>query len=536
MKFQLPENAFPPLVLSAHEQQDLIDEGDRIIEETIAAQEAYIARGRRVQHDLWKHARSKEGIHIYRQRSLAASKHRFDPMVDADRIDTESIVSTATSATRSWMPVHNTPSHISGQPSSGLQTFRNAKTLGSRRYPQSTKSSSTLDDHAILSPSHSVSVDSSMSDLGWMHNHKPPHIPAILAAGVVDGMLDDAMYGVFSDDDASWRWKSSQINDKLDDARVLATIRGPTREDPHRWIGVKWFTKEHPSALSPIVKRRDFLIIEAMGTTYDSTGTVRLGYYLVHSVEIPRIPVLSDLNILRGNVSMCFILRQSTNYSIEIFARAFSDPQGEMLESVSVRLASDSMLAVVRIVDFAHIKKLRWLMINRRNRQRQHHDGHDNDSSVCKMCHKSVKRLSSLLQGGSSCQVCHAVVCGKCTVTKQITVDISIEGATQKPLPFCLSCVMEAKHLPAYDIALADVKQRQYHLLPPEISGPRRPHPPGCDDPTKRPGLRRVSTAPRIGRQRSSNARARTLSQSRELGAQQAARRQQQHASFLTST
>jgi hypothetical protein len=391
-----------------------------------------------------------------------------------------------------------------------------AKTPGRRRAPQSTKSIASVDEQSqvLHSPTSSVnSMDnaSTTSEHSWMeHQHKPANVPGMLAVGIMDGTLENAMYGVLTEDDASWRWKSSQINDKLDDARVLATIRGPTRDDPFRFIGVKWFTKEHPSALHSVVKRRDFLTIEAMGTTYDSTGTVPLGYFMMHSVDIPRIPVLSDLDILRGRVSFCFILRQVSASSIEMFVRGYSDPQGEMYEGVSLLLASESILSSVKIGDFGHIKKLRWLMMKRRQQQQRRTTLEmetEADTSTCTTCRKSVKRLGSFFQGSSCCQVCHAGVCGKCVITKHITVDITVEGATQKPLPFCLACVIEAKNLSAWEIARESVAQRQYNLLPADLF-------PTTQSTRDRgaSSLRRATSAPRMPKPRS-NSRTRSVSQ-----------------------
>ncbi|EEY59469.1 uncharacterized protein PITG_11518 [Phytophthora infestans T30-4] len=100
--------------------------------------------------------------------------------------------------------------------------------------------------------------------------------------GAIDGNLDDCMFGSFATTEETWRWRSSYVYEGLDEARLLATIRGPTPEDPFRFLGLKWFTKELPSVLSGIMQQRDFLIIEATGLTRDSNGE-RVGYFLMHS-------------------------------------------------------------------------------------------------------------------------------------------------------------------------------------------------------------------------------------------------------------
>lgn len=48
------------------------------------------------------------------------------------------------------------------------------------------------------------------------------------------------------------------------------------------------------------------------------------------------------------------------------------------------------------------------------------------------------------------------MVCAKCSVEKKLTVDIADE-ITKKSLAFCLPCVITAKKLSAWDIALAEL-------------------------------------------------------------------------------
>ncbi|TYZ51122.1 hypothetical protein PybrP1_003550 [[Pythium] brassicae (nom. inval.)] len=48
------------------------------------------------------------------------------------------------------------------------------------------------------------------------------------------------------------------------------------------------------------------------------------------------------------------------------------------------------------------------------------------------------------------------MMCAKCSVEKKVTVDIA-EEITQKALAFCLRCVIDAKKLSAWDIALTEV-------------------------------------------------------------------------------
>ncbi|EEY64447.1 uncharacterized protein PITG_15668 [Phytophthora infestans T30-4] len=208
-----------------------------------------------------------------------------------------------------------------------------------------------------------------------------PSVSLMVLHGTVDGTLDDSMFGAFAASDEAWKWRSSHVNDRLVDARILSTIRGPTQNDPFLFLGIKWFTKEHPTVLTGILQRRDFLIMEATGLTTDSKGE-RIGYFLMHSVPI-----------LRGELSFCFILRQNGPSKVELYCRGFSDPHGEMMERLSVAIASEALICAAGVV---------------------------------------TMRTFTLLGKGCACQSCRRVICTRCSVVKKMTVDVSDTGTVKQ--------------------------------------------------------------------------------------------------------
>ncbi|KAG2522306.1 hypothetical protein BBO99_00006081 [Phytophthora kernoviae] len=285
-----------------------------------------------------------------------------------------------------------------------------------------------------------------------MEKMRRPSVSLMALHGTVDGALEDTIFGAFAPTDQTWKWRSSHVNDRLDDARLLATIKGPSRQNPLGFLAIKWFAKEHPAVLTGILQRRDFLIMEATGLTHDSKGE-KVGYFLMHSVSLRgKIPELSEMGIIRGRMSFCFILRQSGPSSVEIYCRGFSDPKGDMMERVSVAIAAEALLCVAGVVDYAYIKKLTWLMRHKEpqlTNQRQ-----TRRDSRCDSCNKSFTKFSliaaaigSATKGsGAACQICRKVVCHKCSVIKKMTIDVSDTGAVkQHPLRFYLGCLLEAK-------------------------------------------------------------------------------------------
>ncbi|KAJ0403708.1 hypothetical protein ATCC90586_007519 [Pythium insidiosum] len=285
----------------------------------------------------------------------------------------------------------------------------------------------------------------------------------LVASGTVEGTMEDSVYGSFVGDEMSWRTRAAYTKDRIAAAKLLATLQRPTRSDPFRFLGVKWFTKELPAWVGSFVQRRDFVVLEGTGLTTDADGR-RLAYYLVHSVELPSVPELRELGVIRSAVSVCFLSRQESSAVVRVFARGFSDPRGDLVERVATALTAESMIAALNVSECAHIKKLTWLMTQRRRQRLERRrrrtqdtpDDHEQDAnaSACESCGKAPSRFP--LAWGSSlvgCQVCGRSVCSRCAVKKHVIVDISGDSTVERALSFCLGCVVEARSLSAWDVA-----------------------------------------------------------------------------------
>ncbi|ETL39805.1 hypothetical protein L916_08886 [Phytophthora nicotianae] len=408
MKFTLPEDTFPALNLSKEKQESLIDEAETVVRETLAANEEFITEGATFRDPKWRLVRAKEGLSVYRQRRSIGSK----------RVSTE-VRRPSSPQSSSWS------FKLRGRAASNMhwETSTEGETWGS--------TGSTIQD-----------------------TMRRPGVSLMVMHGTVDGNLADCMFGTFASTDQAWMWRSSHLNDRLDDARILATIRGPTRKDPFRFLGIKWFAKENPAVLSGIVQQRDFLVMEATGLTRDCKGDT-VGYYLMHSVSLPGVPELPEMGIIRGQVSLCYIDRQGGPGKVELFCRGFSDPRGEMLDRVSVGIASEALICAAGVVDYAYIKKLTWLMKHKGGRKVE-----EKRPTRCETCDKSFTKFSFTGVGAvAPCQICCLVVCGKCSVVKKMTVDVSSAGTVKQcALRFCLTCLLEAKEKSVWEMALSGVE------------------------------------------------------------------------------
>ncbi|TYZ57924.1 hypothetical protein PybrP1_005206, partial [[Pythium] brassicae (nom. inval.)] len=379
-----------------------------------------------------------------------------------------------------WRPVRS---------KDGLGVFkqRAATALCKERAASSeSNASSRAVDHSSSSASSSEpatpSANANAASASYVEWLKRPQVPLLTLSGVLDGTLDDAMFGCFADTDESWRWRSTYANERFDDARILTKVLGPTPAEPYRYLGIKWFIKEHPPALGQFFKRRDFLILEATGVTEDSQGR-RVGYLLMHSVAIPRVPELRELGVVRATLSFCFLIRPHADARVEIYCRGFTDPQGDMLEAVSVRLAAESLISAAAVVDYANVKKLKWLLLARQQQQQQEQrDGEpprQSSTRRCESCQRSLSKFALLPAAASSsvgaaCNLCWKVICGRCSVAKKIAMHIVDNQPIYKVLHFCVGCILEAKNASALALARAAIPSLPSAAPTPTRSSSRR--------------------------------------------------------------
>ncbi|KAJ8578676.1 hypothetical protein ON010_g530 [Phytophthora cinnamomi] len=324
MKFTLPKNAFPVVELSEDQHNTFIDQADTIVKEIAVANDAFIANGGVLRDPQWRLVRTKKGMQVYRLRGKVKQRGR------------------------------KSSTHLMESPSWSSTSRYRAET-------------SNHDESSIADRATSIYSSSGVADDSIMEKFRPPGVSLMGLHGTMDGTLDDCMFGCFAPNDEEWKLRSSYINDRLDDSRIVASIRGPTEEDPYRYLAIKWLAVEQPTVLSGIVQRRDFLILEGSGFTRDPNGE-KVGYFLMHSVTLRQIPELSELGIVRGLMSYCYIFRQGKPGKVDIYTRGFFDSRGDMPGRLSVAISAEATLCCVNLIEYAHIKKLMWLMKRDRSR------------------------------------------------------------------------------------------------------------------------------------------------------------------------
>lgn len=437
MKFKLPEGTFPPLELSPQESEALALEAQRMVLETVGEFDDLVANNRKLPHDQWKFIKTKKNLAAYRTRKgYDTSKKRRD----GGRA--------AWSAFWSPQAPHLVSSSIYAREEVLKRVRKEAKAL-------SDSQTAILDYQSSPPPlsngSYRDHLDSVLGKSALEAN-KPPHTPVIVVTGMYPGTVEDAALGNLADTEVLWKLRSSFIDDERDDYKILATLLRPTKEDPFRFLGVKWSTKK----FAWLTTQRDILYVESAGVLRDPhTGKITTGYNLLHSVEITRIPELHRFDIIRIKLSICFLTRQYDAHTVELYCRGFSAPGGGMIGSVATSLYADSMMLSADVIACAYAKKLMWLMQQRRIENVQYTTKTVETATHCHSCTKSFKGLSGFMRTSAICRCCRRIVCNKCHVDIKLVVDITASEVTQRSMPFCLQCVLEARKLSSLEIATA---------------------------------------------------------------------------------
>ncbi|RLN77611.1 hypothetical protein BBJ28_00000459 [Nothophytophthora sp. Chile5] len=275
----------------------------------------------------------------------------------------------------------------------------------------------------------------------------------VLAVGTVDGSFNDLMYGLHHCTTELLAIKSTYMEDKIVDAKVLAEIRSPSPEEPIRGLHLKWSVSEFaPMLLRKVVRPRDFVYLEAIGILENTESGERIGYNLLHSLQIPGIRELPDYQIVRGNFSICGLFRQKAPGMVEIYMQGFVDSLGDIHQSVAIPGTAEALMSYRKGVYCGQMKKLNWLVKTKKSVMV------DRASGVCSVCLSTVKKGSS---AAHSCQVCMNRVCSSCSVTHRLAFLQSVtRRVVRRSLVFCARCVGVAMHADALEIASEELRRQ----------------------------------------------------------------------------
>ncbi|KAE9307541.1 hypothetical protein PF008_g21206 [Phytophthora fragariae] len=400
-RFRLPET-LPEIQLSPERQAALIAEVDAVVQHTLELRGAFAAGGRQLDKEAWKLVKTKDDVRAYRSRRA----------------------------------LHGVASH-----------HERSDMLSSSSSSDSTSHRSTMDKIT------SIASSTSSGDSDHYKLKKTTRPPAVVLSGVIDGTAEDAALGMLADTEAHALMRNSYLGTELEDSRLLAVLVRPTAENPLNFIGLKWGLQSY----GRFSHARDFLFLEASGLMKDAKGKL-VAYGVRQSVDLSDVLKLPrSRDVIRGHMSGCQTFASTglppsdaRHRSVEMFSRAFLELDGDVPVNVAAAAYAENLMALVNSIECANSYKLTWLM--KKSARATH--GRLGSATHCANCTRSLNKLGNLLlQRGGTCQVCRRVLCGKCSVSKKISVGIGAE-VMQKSMLFCLECLLEAKQVPARNVAV----------------------------------------------------------------------------------
>ncbi|KAG2916217.1 hypothetical protein PC114_g7579 [Phytophthora cactorum] len=188
-------------------------------------------------------------------------------------------------------------------------------------------------------------------------------LQSMLCVGTTPGTLDDVMLGVMSPTLEVTRTKASYLDD-LSGAAVLSTVKEPTSEDPFKSVTVKWMELDVRRRSMGFVKNRDYVYVEATGIGYLPSGE-RLGYHVMHSVDIPQAHDLAGR--VRAKLSVCSFFRQRRDDSVSVYVMAMMDAMSDKVRRLVVPCFIKTLLSTLKYAYCGEMKKLSQALNDRVN-------------------------------------------------------------------------------------------------------------------------------------------------------------------------
>ncbi|CAI5708493.1 unnamed protein product [Peronospora destructor] len=288
-------------------------------------------------------------------------------------------------------------------------------------------------------------------------------MPTLLQVGTIEGTLDDVMYGSSSYDPVSMLIESSYTGEEVVDADTLYEFQGPSLDEPFRFLGLKWVVKSTSSTVRAFEWPRDLTFIAATGVL-NRQGGERVGYHLMHSVDLGKnYGPLEGKRIVRGRVSSCYLYRQTSTNSVDVYMKTNFEPNGSVHESVALMSAADSLTNCLRSALCAQNKKLSWLLAHPKPDETMAGSARPSPNRVkkrndCGVCTRPIGTFSR----GYSCRVCSARTCSTCCVKKKLFFSGQRHKTLeQRSIVICTHCLTHARKLASMEIAKQEVAERK---------------------------------------------------------------------------
>ncbi|KAI9919524.1 hypothetical protein PsorP6_017404 [Peronosclerospora sorghi] len=258
--------------------------------------------------------------------------------------------------------------------------------------------------------------------------------PTMLLTGYGHGRVEDAMSAVVTESQHDLALAVKFKHQDVADCAILKTLESPTQSKPYHYLGFKFFVRKSPTE-GHLFKHRHSVYLEYSGLTHSSKGE-KLGFHLMHSIELPAFSNLSNYNSIRALQSTRYIYRQKSTHTVELFMLGNMDIAGHIFKPLANKFTVDMFFGVARLLELAQVRRLSQMA----QKQRTFGAIGAVHSSKCNVCTRFAARHKLV-----RCQLCGEAACKKCTTTKRVFVsdDSGILGDFVK-VPACRTCVRRA--------------------------------------------------------------------------------------------
>ncbi|KAG7387120.1 hypothetical protein PHYPSEUDO_014640 [Phytophthora pseudosyringae] len=280
--------------------------------------------------------------------------------------------------------------------------------------------------------------------------------PSVKIVGLLQGTLDDEMYGCFVDSDDGVQMRTAVVGDMMENFHWLATVAEPSEEDPFRICGVARCTL---GTSLPLAKTRGACLVISMGMTTTQHGE-RMGYYVLHSVDLSE--PMTDRSYIRAKCSLCWIKTELSNGKVELYMKGFAAPMGIVPEFAAFPVLVNCVLGVGMTSDAAYSKKLAWMIYDAgKSGHRSHPPPMDECVGRCRNALGGLKSSAHFRR----CLVCRKAVCNTCQVVRRIPVDVTDGRVNMNKCIVCILCMHRAKELSAVTFARRDLRSKRWKSL-----------------------------------------------------------------------
>ncbi|KAG2860975.1 hypothetical protein PC129_g10279 [Phytophthora cactorum] len=263
-------------------------------------------------------------------------------------------------------------------------------------------------------------------------------LQTMLCVGSTPGTLEEVMSGITVPEFNPDQTKSSPTND-INGATTLTKVQEPTLKNPFNSLKVKWVELDVRRRSMGFIKNRDYTYVEATGVEHlPKSG--RVGYHLMHSVDITQAPALPGR--IRGKLSVCFFFRHEKENSVSVYAMWMMNPMNEHARRVIIPHFAQTLLSMFTSTQDGRIKKLKDTL-GKSYAELNNFKGVKLTTPyfTCVTCTKRMWAFGKFSSQHSTCKICLGHICSSCKIDKKPKFLTSNLKETTKDYTLCFSCL-----------------------------------------------------------------------------------------------